>query len=192
MSMKTLSKFKYNKILFEDVFIIKNNKIYDNRGCFFENYRRDFFYENLGFEMVQENISRSSKDVLRGMHFQIYPFCQSKIVSVNSGKILDIIIDLRIDSKTFKHWGAITLDTIDDKQIFIPKGFAHGFLSLSDNTQVCYKVDSSYNPNSERSIIWDDKDINIDWPDINPVMSKKDLEAKSFIQNFNEKNFIFG
>lgn len=189
--MKTLTKFIYNKTVFDGVFIIKNKKIYDDRGCFFENYKKDFFFENLGFEMVQENISRSSKNVLRGMHFQIYPFCQSKVVSVNNGKILDVIIDLRVNSKTFKHWGAIMLDAIDDEQIFVPKGFAHGFLALSDNTQVCYKVDGSYNPDAERSIIWNDKDINIDWPNIDPIMSKKDLCSKSFNQNLNEKNFKF-
>ena len=175
-----------------DVFVFIPKKYEDQRGLFFENFNYFKFFEKkkLEFKIVQENISYSKRNVLRGLHFQKKPYSQSKIISVIKGKILDVIVDIRVDSPTFSKWVSYVLDDKANETIYIPSGFAHGFLALEDECVVSYKVDAKYNPENERSIIWNDKTLNINWTTINPLLSKKDRGALSFHQNFELDNFI--
>ena len=145
--------------------IIKPLKNDDFRGCFMESFRQDLFekYVNNNSFFCQENIVKSQKMVLRGLHYQIDPFSQSKLITVLSGEILDIAVDLRKSSKTFGNHFKIRLSSDDKKSLFIPKGFAHGYLTLSDDTLVCYKVDNYYNRDSQRGIYFQDPSLNIDW-----------------------------
>jgi dTDP-4-dehydrorhamnose 3,5-epimerase len=189
--METISNFTIKNLFFEDVFLLNINKFTDNRGFFFENFKKDFFLSEFQFDMVQENVSSSKINVLRGLHFQIPPFSQSKLISVRKGRILDVIVDIRENSLTYKKWVSYTLDHEKNEQIFIPSGYAHGFLSLCDDAEISYKVDNVYDPSSERSIIWNDDYIGIDWPIINPILSPKDANGKTFLENQYEGNFKF-
>ena len=175
-----------------DVFVFTPQKHKDKRGLFFENFNYFYFFEKkkLNFKIVQENISHSKRNVLRGLHFQKKPYSQSKIISVIKGKILDVIVDIRIDSPTFSKWVSYTLDDKANETIYIPSGFAHGFLALEEECIVSYKVDAKYCPENECSIIWNDEVLNIDWSIANPLLSEKDEKALSFEQNFELKNFV--
>jgi len=188
-SMETLSGFNFEKLFFDEVFLIKNQKFHDNRGLFFESFRKDILYKKVNFEVVQENISISKKNVIRGMHFQKFTYAQSKLIKVLKGQILDIFIDLRKNSKTYKKWFKYKLDSDKYEQIFIPKGFAHGFLALTNDVLVSYKVDHYYDPDSERSIAWNDPIIGIDWKITKPKLSNKDANAKNILEM--EKEFEF-
>ncbi len=185
--MKSNLNFTLENLYFNGVFLIKFKKFSDKRGFFFESFKKDYFFKKLKFDVVQENISLSKKDVIRGMHFQKPPYAQSKLISVLNGKIFDVFIDLRKDSKTYQKWGGFQLDSENNEQLFIPKGFAHGFLALSNNVKVSYKVDNYYNPSKERVIKWNDTTINIKWPISKPKLSCKDANAKTFREN--EKEF---
>jgi dTDP-4-dehydrorhamnose 3,5-epimerase len=150
----------------EGVLIIKNKVYGDNRGCFLENYHKDAFESviNCGSTFIQDNTSLSKgKNVIRGLHYQLqYP--QAKLVSVLGGSILDVIVDIRKDSPTFKQYISIVLKAFDGQAIYIPKGYAHGFRTLTDGYNiVCYKITAEYHPNDAYSINWNDSDINIDW-----------------------------
>ena len=130
---------------------------------------------------VQDNESKSIKGVIRGLHFQAPPFEQTKLVSCVSGNILDVAVDLRTNSKTYGKSFSIELSSENNKQLFIPRGFAHGFQVLSETAIVNYKVDNYYNSKSESGLIWNDKDLSIDWKlNIKPILSKKDLKLMSF------------
>ena len=158
----------------------------DNRGVFLENWNKNTFNKIIGLNnFLQDNLSISKKNVLRGMHFQLNPFAQSKLISTIQGSIFDVLIDLRKSSITYKQWAGIYLNSQNKNILWIPKGFAHGFLSLEDNTIVNYKVDNYWNKNYERSIAWNDKTIKIKWPlresiQELPKISKKDSQAQSF------------
>lgn len=156
----------------------------DDRGYFFENWNKKIFKKNIGScEFVQDNISISNKNVLRGLHYQLNPSAQSKLITTISGSIYDVIVDLRKSSSTYKTWASINLNSNNKKLLWIPSGFAHGFLTLEDKTIVNYKVDNFWDKNLERSLIWNDKDLKIDWPILNsnlPSTSHKDAIAKSF------------
>ena len=175
-----------------DVFVYTPQKYEDKRGLFFENFNYFNFFEkkNLEFKIIQENISYSKKNVLRGLHFQKKPYSQSKIISVIKGKILDVIVDIRVGSPTFSKWVSYVLDDKANETIYIPSGFAHGFLALEEECIVSYKVDAKYNPENECSIVWNDKTLNINWSIISPLLSKKDKDALSFDQNFKLNNFV--
>ncbi len=136
----------------------------DARGYFVETYNKNDFVEaGIDVEFVQDNQSASHKGVLRGLHFQInYP--QDKLVRCINGEVFDVAVDLRRDSKTFGKWFGVTLSAENKKQFFIPKGFAHGFLVLSDYAEFAYKCSDFYHPNDEGGLIWNDPDIGIDWP----------------------------
>ena len=158
--------------------ICQPNKIHDNRGFFSEIFRKDLLEKFVGYKInfCQENLSESKFGVLRGLHFQKQPFSQSKLVSVIKGKILDVVVDLRKDSKHYGKYFSIELDDIENKQLFIPKGFAHGFIVLSETAKVCYKVDNFYNFKSECGLKYNDPKLNIDWK-INPnsiIVNEKD------------------
>ncbi|WP_353777110.1 dTDP-4-dehydrorhamnose 3,5-epimerase [Winogradskyella sp. 3972H.M.0a.05] len=145
--------------------VIQPDVIKDKRGYFFESFNQKKFEDNLGFKVnfVQDNQSKSSKGVLRGLHYQIGEFAQAKLVKVTKGRVLDVAVDIRPQSKTFGKYFSIILDDIENKQLFVPRGFAHGFLVLEDDTIFSYKCDNFYNKGSERGIIYNDKELSIDW-----------------------------
>ena len=167
-----------------DVLVIKPKVFKDDRGYFLETYKEKELNDFLGFEVnfCQENESKSSFGVLRGLHFQNPPFSQAKLVRVIQGNILDVVVDIRKGSKTFGKHISIELNEINKKQLFIPRGFAHGFLVLSETAIVSYKVDNLYNPDYEDGIMFNDEMLNIDWKisydEI--ILSEKDLKYKPF------------
>ena len=171
------------KNIFSDVFYIEPTKFEDSRGFFRENFNyRDLKKNNLEFNSVQDNYSFSKKrGTIRGLHFQNFPHEQAKIVYVASGEILDIFVDIRKDSKNYGKYSSIILNE-STGFVLIPKGFAHGFCTLKDETKVLYKVDNYYNLESESGIIWNDSFLNIDWPQLEEpfLISEKDKKLKSF------------
>ena len=152
----------------------------DSRGVFFESFNKKIFEETIfnSNSFVQDNHSISEFNVLRGLHYQLNPFAQGKLVRVIHGEIYDVAVDIRKNSPNFKKWFGLKLSSTNRKQLWVPRGFAHGFLVLSNRAEVLYKTDNFYSKNSERSIIWNDAEINIKWPlkDI-PLLSEKDKSA---------------
>tara|TARA_B100001175_G_scaffold283937_1_gene264031 strand:+ start:158 stop:700 length:543 start_codon:yes stop_codon:yes gene_type:complete len=172
---------KINKTFIEDLLIIEPPLFKDDRGFFYESYNKKNLDKIIKIAFVQDNESKSNKGVVRGLHFQLPPFEQTKLVRCVSGKILDVAVDLRINSKTFGKFFSVELSSENNFQLFVPKGFAHGFQVLSETAIVNYKVDNFYNPKSDSGIIWNDKDLSIDWNlDLKPILSPKDLKLKSF------------
>ena len=170
---------KINKTFIEDLLIIEPQLFKDERGFFYESYNKNNL--DIDIDFVQDNESKSYKGVVRGLHFQRPPFEQAKLVRCVSGKIFDVAVDLRKNSKTYGKSFSIELSSENNKQLFVPKGFAHGFQVLSETAIVNYKVDNFYNPKSDSGIIWNDKDLSIDWNlDIKPILSVKDLKLKAF------------
>lgn len=166
----------------QDLLIIKPRVFEDERGYFFESYNRESFLSHgIDAAFVQDNESRSMKNVLRGLHFQKPPFSQAKLVRVMRGSVLDVAVDLRKQSPTFGKWASIVLSDKNKWMYWIPEGFAHGFLTLEDNTVFFYKCTNVYNRESESSIRWNDPTLNIDWGEINyPVLSEKDKMSQLF------------
>lgn len=167
------------KTQIEDVLIIEPKIFGDHRGWFMETYSKEKF-EVLGIsvDFVQDNHSLSaSKGTLRGLHFQLNPKAQTKLIRCTKGKILDVAVDIREGSPTYKKWVAVELTEENKKQLLVPKGFAHGFITLTDNVEVQYKVDEYYSPENDRSIRFDDPEINVEWGIDNPILSDKDLKA---------------
>ena len=172
---------KIIKTFIEDLIIIEPQLFEDNRGFFYESYNKNNLDKVVNVVFIQDNESKSNKGVVRSLHFQLPPFEQTKLVRCVSGKILDVVVDLRTDSKTYGKPFSIELSSENNKQLFIPKGFAHGFQVLSETAIVNYKVDNFYNPKSDSGIIWNDKDLSIDWNlDLKPNLSVKDLKLISF------------
>ncbi len=164
------------------VFLIKPQVFKDNRGHFFESFNSKKFNEATGLDVqfVQDNQSLSSKNVLRGLHFQHPPFAQAKLVSVIKGEVLDVVVDIRKESDTFGEYIAENLNEENHHQLFIPEGMAHGFLTLKDDTIFSYKCSNYYDQGSEDGIIWNDGDLKIDWKIKNPLVSEKDQLAQNF------------
>lgn len=164
-----------------DVLIIKPQVFTDERGYFFESYNKQKFM-NAGIDanFVQDNESKSMKGVLRGLHFQKPPFAQGKLVRVMRGAVLDVAVDLRHGSPWYGRWAAIELTEHNKWMYWIPPGFAHGFLTLEDNTVFFYKCTNIYNKESEGSVRWNDPNLNIDWGNADPVLSAKDVVAPLF------------
>jgi dTDP-4-dehydrorhamnose 3,5-epimerase len=161
----------------KDVIIFEPVVFPDNRGEFFEAFNQRLFEQAVGSSVnfVQENHSVSVKGVLRGLHYQLPPHAQGKLVRVVSGAVRDVVVDIRRQSPTFGQWIALTLSASNRRQIWIPEGFAHGFLALEDRSEVIYKTTRYYAPSSERCIIWNDAKIGIDWEGaIEPRLSDKD------------------
>ncbi|WP_353855148.1 dTDP-4-dehydrorhamnose 3,5-epimerase [Bacillus sp. Bos-x628] len=160
----------------ENVLVIETDMYQDARGYFSETYNQhDFNEAGIKVTFIQDNHS-FSKDagVLRGLHFQEPPFAQSKLVRVTSGAIYDVIVDIRSKSRTFGQWISIILSAENKKQVFVPEGFAHGFCTLTSDTNVIYKTDAYYSREHESGIIWNDSDLNIPWPVKEPFLSTKD------------------
>ncbi|HSH65817.1 MAG TPA: dTDP-4-dehydrorhamnose 3,5-epimerase [Bacteroidia bacterium] len=164
-----------------DLFVIQPKVFEDARGYFYESYNASFFQERqIDVEFVQDNQSLSQKGVLRGLHFQKPPYAQGKLVRVISGSVLDVAVDIRKNSPTYGNYFSIVLNEQNKTMLWIPAGFAHGFLTLEDNTIFSYKCTNQYNKASEDAILWNDPDIHIDWGTQSPLLSEKDKEAKLF------------
>ncbi|MBO6787711.1 MAG: dTDP-4-dehydrorhamnose 3,5-epimerase [Rhodospirillales bacterium] len=161
-----------------EVILVEPDVFGDARGFLMETYHADKFTEGgIAESFVQDNHSRSVKRTLRGLHYQLAPFAQGKLVRVLSGVILDVAVDVRPQSPTFKKWVSAELSDDNKHQLWVPAGFAHGFLVLSETADVAYKCTAVYAPEHERAIIWNDPDIGIDWPTTDPVLSDKDAIA---------------
>lgn len=159
----------------EGLLVIKPDVFADNRGYFFETYNEEKFRQlGLRTDFVQDNESCSSKGVVRGLHFQAPPFAQAKLIRVVRGSVLDFALDIRRGSPTYGRYFSVKLDDIEKNMFFIPEGFAHGFLTLEDDTVFSYKCTALYNKQSERGLLWDDKRLNIDWTIAEPILSDKD------------------
>ena len=167
----------------EGLLVIKPKIFTDDRGYFFESWSKVAFEkEGLHLNFVQNNQSLSAKDVLRGLHFQNPPFAQGKLVSVIKGAVLDVVVDIRKNSATFGKYFSLVLSGENKTSFWIPPGFAHGFITLEEDTIFSYKCTEVYNKQSEGSIMWNDKDLNIDWGIENPNVSEKDAIANTFAQ----------
>ncbi|EFJ3359728.1 dTDP-4-dehydrorhamnose 3,5-epimerase [Escherichia coli] len=165
-----------------DVLIFEPKVFGDERGFFFESFNQKVFEEAVGrkVEFVQDNHSKSSKGVLRGLHYQLEPYAQGKLVRCVVGEVFDVAVDIRKSSPTFGKWVGVNLSAKNKRQLWIPEGFAHGFLVLSETAEFLYKTTNYYHPESDRGIIWNDPDINIIWPNIaEPLLSNKDKLAKN-------------
>ena len=173
------------KTEFEGLIIIQPKVFSDSRGYFYERFNSEILRkEGIVFNPIQDNESKSVKGVIRGLHYQLNPHSQSKLISVTEGKIFDVVLDLRKNSKTFGKWYGIELDSDTKNQLLIPHGFAHGFSVLSDIAIIQYKCDNVYNPAMERGINLMDPEINIDWKidKITYIISDKDMQAP-FLKN---------
>ncbi len=168
--------FTFEKQKIEDVILIKPKVFGDNRGFFLESYKKsDFFANGIKVEFNQDNHSKSTKHVLRGLHYQTKEFSQAKIVRCPKGRIYDVAVDIRPDSKTFGKYVKVELSEENKNMLYIPAGFAHGFVVLSDIAELMYKASGEYNPSADRGVLWSDEDINIDWGiDFEPILSEKD------------------
>ncbi|MES2823716.1 MAG: dTDP-4-dehydrorhamnose 3,5-epimerase [Pseudomonadota bacterium] len=167
-----------------DVKIFEPKVFGDNRGFFFESFSQKIFAEATGLtrEFVQDNHSKSQKGVLRGLHYQLPPMAQGKLVRVTQGEVFDVAVDIRKSSPTFGKWVGVILSAENNRQLWVPEGFAHGFLTLSETAEFLYKTTNYYAPGSEGSIIWNDSTIGINWPslDVEIQLAAKDANAKSF------------
>jgi len=176
---------KFYKTEIDGCYIIEYNAIVDNRGFFSVPYNRDVFNEKIGREVnfVQDNLSSSHYGVIRGLHFQNGEFEQAKLVTCVWGRVLDVAVDIRKDSPTYGNYVQIELGGTWNKHLFVPRGCAHGFSTLSDGAIFQYKVDNHYNKESEGGIIYDDKTLNIDWkiPEDRVIVSQKDKELPTFL-----------
>ncbi len=183
--------FEFKRLEIPDVILIKPKVFEDERGFFMETYKKsDFEKAGIKEEFVQDNHSKSKYGVLRGLHFQREPYAQAKIVRCIRGVIYDVAVDLRRDSPTFGKWVGVILSEHNRYQLYIPRGFAHGFVVLSDVAEVVYKVDNIYAPDYETGIIWDDSDIGIGWPVDDPIVSEKDRKLPTLREAL-EKGWVF-
>ncbi|MBQ8460258.1 dTDP-4-dehydrorhamnose 3,5-epimerase [bacterium] len=166
----------------EDVILVKPKIYEDNRGFFMESYKKsEFFANGIKIEFKQDNYSKSAAHVLRGLHYQEKPYEQAKLVRCIKGRIYDIAVDIRLSSKTFGQYVKVELSEENKQMLFIPEGFAHGFVVLSDEAELLYKTSNEFVPNADRGILWSDKDLNIDWEiNFEPVLSDKDNNQQNF------------
>lgn len=166
----------------EGLLVIQPKVFGDERGYFFESFRDDVLNNHgVSSKFVQDNQSKSNKGILRGLHFQKAPHAQGKLVRVVKGSVLDIALDIRTNSPTYGHHFSIELNEVNKTIFYIPPGFAHGFLTLEDNTLFSYKCTNYYNLESEGSVLWNSESLNIDWGIENPILSEKDKTAPNFM-----------
>ncbi|EOW9162021.1 dTDP-4-dehydrorhamnose 3,5-epimerase [Vibrio cholerae] len=165
-----------------DVKIIEPTVFGDDRGFFFESFNHKLFEEAVGYQVnfVQDNHSKSSKGVLRGLHYQLPPYAQGKLVRCVAGEVFDVAVDIRKSSPTFGRWVGVHLSGDNKRQLWVPEGFAHGFFTISDTAEFLYKTTNYYHPQNERSILWNDETLSINWPSNKMVLSKKDEMATMF------------
>lgn len=179
---------EFQKTKIDGVFLVTPKVFGDQRGFFLESYsQKEFLASGIEVNFVQDNHSFSpEKGVLRGLHFQKPPFSQAKLVRVVKGKVLDVVVDLRKDSLTLGRWESFELSEDNFFSVFIPKGMAHGFCVLEENTHFLYKTDNYYSAESDGGILWNDQDLKIQWPIENPILSEKDqnqLSWQEFLKN---------
>jgi len=175
--MKVLETVLNGAVLLEPTLFI------DERGFFTESYNKQQLFRDYGVDLdfIQDNHSLSVKaGVIRGLHYQLNPKSQTKLVRVTRGAIYDVILDIRKGSPTFGKWQGFILSSDNNRQLLVPSGFAHGFCTLVENTEVQYKVDEYYSPEHERCIRWEDETLGIDWPTSNPILSEKDANSPLF------------
>ncbi len=176
---------EFIKTKFKNAFLIKPKIFQDRRGFFLESYSwKKFKEKGIDNIFIQDNHAFSKeKGVLRGLHFQLPPHTQAKLVRVTAGAVFDVIIDLRKDSETFGQWQGFNLSAKNFQMLFVPQGFAHGYCALEKNTEFIYKCDNFYAPESDSGIIWNDPDLKIDWPIKKPILSEKDAQL-GFLKDF--------
>lgn len=168
------------KTRLEGLLIVEPKVFHDNRGYFYESYQQEKYSETgIDVNFVQDNQSRSVKNTLRGLHYQVNPG-QAKLVRVLAGEIFDVAVDIRHESPTFGQWVGEVLSAENKRQLYIPVGFAHGFCVLSDIAEMHYKCSEYYSPKDERGILWNDETLGIEWPVINPILSERDLNHPFF------------
>ncbi len=183
--------FIFKRLEIPDVILIEPKVFEDNRGFFMETYKySEFKKSGIHYEFVQDNHSKSKKGVLRGLHYQLKPMEQGKLVRCIKGRILDVAVDIRKGSPWYGKWVAVELSEENKLILWIPPGFAHGFIALEDDTEVVYKVTKEYSPEFERGIIWNDPYIGIKWPIENPILSEKDKNLP--LLKDAENNFTYG
>lgn len=168
--------FEFERQKIKDVILVKPKVFGDNRGFFMEAYKKsDFVANGIDVEFNQDNHSKSCAHVLRGLHYQEAPYGQAKLVRCGRGRIYDVAVDIRENSETFGQYVKVELSEENKHMLFIPEGFAHGFVVLSDEAELLYKASGEYAPQADRGVLWNDKDINIDWEiDFDPILSEKD------------------
>jgi len=174
---------KYELLAIPDVILFEPQVYSDQRGSFFESYNQQSFENALGKEIkfFQDNQSRSAPGVVRGLHYQLDPMAQGKLVRVVSGSVFDVAVDLRRNSSTFGKWVGEILSADNKKQLWIPAGFAHGFMALSEGAEFLYKATAPYSAELERCILWNDPTVDINWPQqIEPIISPKDAAGQSW------------
>ncbi|MGB9002809.1 MAG: dTDP-4-dehydrorhamnose 3,5-epimerase [Nitrosotalea sp.] len=182
--------FNFKRLAIPEVILVEAKTFSDERGFFMESFKESIFIENgINTKFVQDNYSHSIKGVLRGLHYQKDPKAQAKLVMAVTGEIFDIAVDVRQGSPTYGRWIGEILSEQNHKLLYVPKGFAHGFVVLSNEADVIYKVDAEYSPEHERGIIWDDPEVGIKWPIEKPIMIKKDLELP-ILKNA-DNNFVY-
>ena len=172
---KVIGNFNFIETSIKDVYVIEPKKYGDNRGYFMETYKKaDFDAAGLVYDFVQDNQSKSKAGVLRGLHFQ-KTFPQAKLVRCIEGEVFDVCVDLRKGSETYGKWEGVVLSAEKGNHFMVPRGFAHGFVVLSETATFCYKCDELYHPEDEGGVMWNDPDIGIDWPKVGDVLlSEKD------------------
>ena len=166
-----------------DVLLIEPRVFGDERGFFYESFNQQRFNEVTGLDLqfVQDNHSKSAKNVLRGLHYQLPPKAQGKLVRIVAGEVFDVAVDIRKDSPTYGHWVGVTLSGDNKHQLWIPPGFAHGFLVISDSAEFLYKTTDYYAPELERCVRWNDPELGIQWPiEGEPTLSGKDAQGAAF------------
>ncbi len=183
--------FAFEKLEIPDVVLVTAKRFGDNRGFFMETYKYSQFVENgIDVQFVQDNHSHSSYGVLRGLHYQLNPMAQGKLLRVTRGEVFDVAVDIRKGSPTYGQWVGATLSAENGRMLYVPPGFAHGFCVLSEWADLLYKVSAPYSPEHESGIAWDDPAINVEWPIAEPVLSGRDDQNPTLAEANN--NFIYG
>lgn len=181
--------FEFEKLEIDGVILVKPKVLGDSRGFFMESYKKSEFFKNgIDVEFVQDNHSKSAFKVLRGLHYQAKPKAQAKLVRCTKGKIYDVVVDLRKNSKTFSKWLKVELSEDNKHMLFIPEGFAHGFVVLSDEAELIYKANDEFSPELDRGILYNDSELGIDWGiDFDPILSEKDKKQPKLSEINNEE-----
>jgi len=182
--------FTFKRLSIPDVILVEPQSFSDDRGFFFESFKEsDFFSNGIDKKFVQDNFSHSVNGVIRGLHFQKAPKAQAKLVTVLKGKIFDVAVDIRKNSPTYGKWVSEILSDDTHNLLYVPEGFAHGFCVISDEADVLYKVSNEYSQEHERSIIWNDPKLDIQWPIKKPIISNKDNKL-SLLENL-DNDFVY-
>ena len=188
--MLVFMPFTFKRLSIPDVILVEPQSFSDDRGFFFESFKEsDFFSNGIDKKFVQDNFSHSVYGVIRGLHFQKAPKAQAKLVTVLKGKIFDVAVDIRKNSPTYGKWVSEILSDNTHNLLYVPEGFAHGFCVISDEADVLYKVSNEYSQEHERSIIWNDPKLDIQWPIKKPIISNKDNKL-SLLENL-DNDFVY-